>query len=82
VEPSSCIEVENIVLNIETDFVLIPVKSREYDHECEHEYGLLKQKVVADFLVKVSEWTQLDVVVKPNIFTKINPMKTIVIRNH
>jgi hypothetical protein len=67
------LEIENTVLNIETDFVLTPARRDEP--------GVLKQKIVAHLLVKVSEWAQLDVVVKPNFGCKINPMNTIVIRN-
>jgi hypothetical protein len=67
------LEIENKLLKVESDFVLTPVTC--------HEPGLLKLKVVVDILVKVSEWVQLDVVVKPNFFHKINPMNTIIIRN-
>ena len=67
------LEIEDKVLKIETDFILQP-------KAC-HEPALLKQKVEADFLVKVSEWVQLDVVVKPGFFTKTNPMNTIIIRS-
>jgi hypothetical protein len=67
------LEIENKVLKIETDYTLKP-------GTC-HEPPLLKQKIVADFLVKVSEWVQLDVVVKPKFFADINPLNTIVIRN-
>ena len=42
------LEIENNVLKIETDYALTPATC--------HEHGILKQKVVADFLVKVSEW--------------------------
>ncbi len=67
------LEIENKVLRIETDFTLHP-------GDC-HQPAILKQKIVADFLVKVSEWVQLDVFVKPSFFTKTNPMNTIVIRS-
>jgi hypothetical protein len=67
------LEIENILLNIETDFVLTPVSH--------HEHGELKVKIVAHFLVKVSEWVQLEVVVKPKFASKINPMNTIIIRS-
>ena len=66
------LEIEDKVLKIETDYSLIPASHQEQ--------GILKQKIVVDFLVKVSEWVQLDVVVKPTCF-KLNPMNTIVIRN-
>ncbi|HBF36304.1 MAG TPA: hypothetical protein DDW50_03185 [Firmicutes bacterium] len=67
------LEIEDKLLKIETDYTLVP--------ETCNEPGILKHKIVADFLVKVSEWVQLDVVVRPNFFTKIEPMKTIVIRS-
>lgn len=67
------LEIQNHLLDIETDFNLVP-------SSCHEETGLLIQKIVARFLVKVSEWVQLDVVVKPSVCTKINPMNTIVIR--
>jgi hypothetical protein len=67
------LEIEDKLLKIETDYTLHP-------GAC-HEPATLKQKIVADFLVKVSEWVQLDVVVKPSFFTKVNPMNTIVIRS-
>ncbi len=67
------LEIEDKVLKIETDYTL--------HHGSCHEPAILKQKIVADFLVKVSEWVQLDVFVKPNFFAKINPMNTIVIRS-
>lgn len=73
VERDKSLDIENTVLNIETDFILIPAR-------CD-ELGRLKQKIVAHLLVKISEWTQLDVVVKPDFRCKINSMNTIVIRN-
>jgi hypothetical protein len=67
------LEIENIPLCIETDHVLVPATC--------HEPGELKQKVVAKILVKVSEWVQLEVVVKPNFGCKVNSMNTIIIRS-
>lgn len=67
------IDVENRVLNIETDFTLTPATC--------HERGSLSQKIVAHILVKVSELVQLDVVVKPNLFSQTNPLNTFVVRN-
>jgi hypothetical protein len=67
------IEIENQVLNIETDFTLTPATSQAH--------GSLSQKVVAHILVKVSEWIQLDVVVRPNLCTKLNPLDTFIVRN-
>ena len=57
-------EVQNHLLDIDTDFVLTPAT--------EHCPGSLMQKVVAHILVKVSEWTQLEVVTKVDIFPKVN----------
>lgn len=63
-------EVQNHLLDIDTDFVLTPATC--------HEHGKLSQKVVAHILVKVSEWTQIDVVTKVDVFPKTNSMSRIV----
>ncbi len=62
--PTGFTEVQNHLLKIDTSYVLTP---SYYD-----KWGKLHQKVVADILVKVSEWTQLDVVTKVDLFPKIN----------
>jgi hypothetical protein len=67
------IDVQNHLLDINTDFVLTP-------GSC-HEPGILMQKVVAHILVKVSEWTELDVVTKVDFFPKINSLTRIVSSN-
>jgi hypothetical protein len=67
------LEIEDKLLKIETDYTLVP--------ETCNEPGILKHKIIADFLVKVSEWVQLDVVVRPSYCDRLDPMKTIVIRN-
>lgn len=72
VERTPFTEVQNHVLDIDTDFVLTPAS------ECKH--GTLMQKVVSHILVKVSEWTQLDVVTKVDIFPKMNAMNTIIVQ--
>lgn len=63
-------EVQNHLLDIDTDYVLTPATH--------HEHGCLMQKVVAHILIKVSEWTQLDVVTKVDIFPKVNTLSRIV----
>lgn len=72
VERTPFTDVQNHLLDIDTDYVLTPA--------CHSTPGTLMQKVVAHILVKVSEWTQLDVVTKVDIFPKINAMNTIVVR--
>lgn len=57
------LEVQNHLLDIDTDFTLTPAT--------EDTPGTLMQKVAAHILVKVSEWTQMDVVTKVDIFPKI-----------
>jgi hypothetical protein len=57
-------EVQNHLLDIDTDFVLTPAT--------EHSHGTLLQKVVAHILVRVSEWSIVDVVTKVDIFPKVN----------
>jgi hypothetical protein len=58
------LDVQNYLLAIDVDHTLTPATTVHP--------GSLMQKVVADILVKVSEWTQLDVVTKIDIFPKIN----------
>jgi hypothetical protein len=67
VERTPFTDVQNHLLDIDTDFILTP--------GCGHEPGHLMQKVVAHILVKVSEWTQLDVVTKVDFFPKVNSLK-------
>ncbi len=70
VERTPFTDVQNHLIDIDTDFVLTPAT-------CHHR-GTLMQKVVAHILVKVSEWTQLDVVTKVDIFPKINSLSRII----
>ena len=70
VEKTPFTDVQNHLLDIDTDFVLIPA--------CGMTPGTLMQKVVAHILVKVSEWTQMDVVTKVDIFPKVNSLSRIV----
>jgi len=69
VERTPFTDVQNHLINIDTDFVLTPATGAEQ--------GTLMQKVVADILVKVSEWVQMDVVTKVDIFPKINSMSRV-----
>lgn len=62
VKPSDYIEVQNHLIDVETDYQLIPVTQTPDDDENNGRLAVLRQKVVAHVLVKVSEWTQIDVV--------------------
>ena len=66
------IEVQNHLLDIATDFTLTPATP------CGH--GTLMQKVVAHILIKASEWTQMDVVTKVDVFPKTSNACTTVVR--
>ncbi|HOP75828.1 MAG TPA: DUF3794 domain-containing protein [Bacillota bacterium] len=59
------LDVQNYLLDIDVDYTLNPPCSPG-------EPATLIQKVVAHILVKVSEWVQLDVITKVDIFPKIN----------
>lgn len=72
IERTPFTDVQSHLLDIDTDFVLTP--------ESCHEPGNLMQKIVAHILVKVSEWTQLDVVTKVDLFPKVNSLTRIVCR--
>ena len=63
------LDVQNHLLDIDTDYILTPGTCTDP--------GTLMQKVVAHILVKVSEWTQLDVVTKVDIFPKVNSLNQI-----
>ena len=64
VERTPFTDVQNHLIDIDTDFVLEPATGAHP--------GNLMQKVVAHILVKVSEWTQMDVVTKVDVFPKVN----------
>lgn len=66
------IEVQNHLLDIATDFTLTPATPSSL--------GTLMQKVVAHILIKASEWTQLDVVTKVDIFPKTSSACTTIVR--
>ena len=67
IKPTPFTEVQNHLLDIDTDFHLTPSSG--------HCPGTLMQKVVAHILVKVSEWTQLDVLTNFDIFPKVSMAK-------
>jgi hypothetical protein len=58
------LDVQNHQLDIATDFSLVPATVGSI--------GTLTQKVVAHVLIKASEWTQLDVITKVDVFPKVN----------
>jgi len=63
IRPSDYIEVQNHLIDVETDYQLIPVTQVPDDDDNNNDrLAVLRQKVVAHVLVKVSEWTQIDVV--------------------
>ena len=67
IKPGPFVDVQNPLLDVDVDFQL--------NHGCPGELAKLKQKVVAHILVKVSEWTQLDVVVDAKVFPKVNTVQ-------
>ncbi|HEX3044987.1 MAG TPA: SPOCS domain-containing protein [Bacillota bacterium] len=74
VEPNnSFLEIQNHLLDIATDFILTPAVGTTL--------GTLQQKVVAHILIKASEWTQLDVVTKVDVFPKVNSSQQFVCRS-
>ena len=80
VKPSDFVEVQNHLIDIDTDFQLVPArpKRRVHDDDKGLDAGvraILRQKVVAHILVKVSEWAQVDVVTGVDIFPKVNSMR-------
>jgi hypothetical protein len=66
------IEVQNHLLDIATDFTLIPATTVIP--------GTLTQKVVAHILIKASEWTQMDVVTKVDVFPKTSSSCRTIVR--
>lgn len=78
VKPSDFVEVQNHLVDIDTDFQLVPRKPRRHSDDKEVDAAvraILRQKVVAHILVKVSEWAQVDVVTGVQVFPKINSMQ-------
>lgn len=69
VERTPFTDVQNHLIDIDTDFVLEPATGAHH--------GNLMQKVVAHILVKVSEWVQMDVVTKVDVFPKVNSLSRI-----
>ncbi|HHU52301.1 MAG TPA: DUF3794 domain-containing protein [Firmicutes bacterium] len=72
VRPGDHVDVQNYLQDIDVDYQLIP--------GCSGKPGTLRQKIVAHILVKVSEWTQVDVVTDVKVFPRINSMKRISVR--
>lgn len=74
--PNSFTEVQNHLLDIATDFTLTPATTSPISCNDGTNAGVvagtLMQKVVAHILIKVSEWTQMDVVTAVDIFPKVN----------
>ena len=69
VKPSDFVDVQNHLIDIDTDFQLVPGHSGEL--------ATLRQKIVAHILVKASEWSQVDVVTNVQSFPKINTMQRV-----
>lgn len=69
VKPSDFVDVQNHLIDIDTDYQLVPGQSGEL--------ATLRQKVVAHILVKASEWAQVDVVTNVQSFPKINTMQRV-----
>ena len=69
VEKTPFTDVQNHLLDIDTDFILEPTT--------EHCPGRLEQKIVAHVKVIVSEFTVIDVVTKVDIFPKMNSLQRI-----
>lgn len=61
-----CLELQNYLLDINVDYILAPAKNDIV--------GTLDQKIIAHILVKASEWVQMDVVTKADIFPKVNAL--------
>ncbi len=64
IERTPFTDVQNHLLDIDTDYSLTPASDTTP--------GTLMQKVVAHILVKVSEWTQMDVVTGVDLFPKVS----------
>lgn len=80
VKPSDFVEVQNHLIDIDTDFQLVPARPKRHGHDGDQAIdagvrAILRQKVVAHILVKVSEWAQVDVVTGVDIFPKVNSMQ-------
>lgn len=67
---SDYVDVQNYLVDIDTDYHLEPCRAHDQGAK-----AILRQKVVAHILVKVSEWAQVDVVTGVHLFPKINSMQ-------
>jgi len=69
VRPGDDVDVQNYLKDIDVDYHLVQGGVGKP--------GTLRQKIVAHILVKVSEWTQVDVVTDVKVFPRINSMQRI-----
>lgn len=67
-KPGDDIEIQNHLLNIDTDFQL------EHAADSSKEERKLRQKIVAHILVKASQWRQVDVVTDVHLYPRLNSM--------
>lgn len=72
VRPGDDVEVQNHLQDIDVDYQLIPGEPGKK--------STLRQKIVAHILVKVSEWTQVDVVTDVKVFPRVNSMHRISVK--
>mgnify|MGYP001953545065 FL=1 len=72
VRPGDNVDVQNYLQDIDVDYQLIPGEPGKQ--------GTLRQKIVAHILVKVSEWTQVDVVTDVKVFPRVNSMQRISVK--
>ena len=78
VKPSDFIEIQNHLVDIDTDYQLVPRRPQPLSEDKDADAAarfILRQKVVAHILVKASEWAQVDVVTGVQLFPKINSMQ-------
>ena len=66
-KPGDDIDIQNHLLNIDTDFQLEPAADDSKE-------GKLLQKVVAHILIKAAQWRQVDVVTDVHLYPRLNGM--------
>lgn len=66
-KPGDDVEIQNHLLNIDTDFQLEPAADSSKERK-------LRQKVVAHILVKAAQWRQVDVVTDVHLYPRLNSM--------
>jgi hypothetical protein len=69
VKPGPFVDVQNHLLDVDVDYSLKP--------GCPGGPDTLQQKIVAHILVKVSEWSQVDVVTDVKTFPQVNSMRKV-----